>query len=211
MSSFYTHTTAIPYGTSASLSQNIHSEFDKVSTGFDLVAAALASGISDGDKGDITVSGSGAVWTIDNGVITAAKTSITGTPTGAKFLRDDWSWQTIPVASKNYEIGFGFIGLPSQANNGTFFAVGQRAVTFPASFSTSTVKAKVAATAQTDFDVQRNGSSIGTLRFAAAATTATWVSVSGFTSAAGDTFEIIPPATADATLSNVAGAIVGTY
>jgi hypothetical protein len=58
-------------------------------------------GISDGDKGDITVSSSGTAWAIDAGVVTNAmlagsiaisKLDITGTPDGSKFLKDDGTW-----------------------------------------------------------------------------------------------------------------------
>jgi len=63
------------------------------------IVSLLSGGVSDGDKGDITVSGAGTVWTIDNGAVTAAKTSITGTPDETKYLRDDWTWQAVPGGS----------------------------------------------------------------------------------------------------------------
>ena len=63
-------------------------------------AAPAGGSLTDGDKGDITVSGSGAVWTIDNGVVTVAKISATGTPSSSNFLRGDGTWTTITGAGE---------------------------------------------------------------------------------------------------------------
>lgn len=85
-----------------------------------------------------------------------------------------------------------------------------RVIVFPASLTGSYVKARVAATAQTDFDLQKNGTSVGTIRFAAAGTVATFVGVSAITTAAGDLISIVGPGTPDTTLADIGFAISGT-
>jgi hypothetical protein len=53
-------------------------------------------GVSNGDKGDITVSGGGAVWTIDAGVVTLAKMANLAE---AHFIgRDDGTGTGVPQA-----------------------------------------------------------------------------------------------------------------
>jgi hypothetical protein len=75
--------------------------------------------------------------------------------------------------------------------------------TIPASATSSTAKAKVAATGSTTFTILKNGTSIGTVNFAIGATTGIYTFASAVTFAAGDYLEIDGPGTADATLSGV--------
>jgi len=87
-----------------------------------------------------------------------------------------------------------------------------RAVTFPGNFSGSYFTGSANATASTVFDVQKNGSSIGSVTIAAGGVSATFATTSGASQSfsAGDIFSLIGPATADTTLANAAFTFTGT-
>lgn len=80
--------------------------FTKKSDGTVVEIGGGGGGISDGDKGDITVSSSGATWTIDNAAVTVAKISATGTASSTTFLRGDGAWATPSGGSSASQIPF---------------------------------------------------------------------------------------------------------
>jgi hypothetical protein len=84
-----------------------------------------------------------------------------------------------------------------------------REVTFAAGLSPSQGVAGVAATGDTDFDIQQNGVSVGTMTFAAAATTATFDMDSETVFEAGDVLTVIAPSSPDATLADISFVLSG--
>lgn len=116
--------------------------------------------------------------------------------------------ETSSAAIRPYDVGTFCAGVP---NNGELLLRFNyvRALTLPASLSGSRVTARVAATAQTDFDVKVNGASIGTIRFAAAGTVATFLSFSATSISVNDVLEIVAPGTADATLADISFTLAG--
>jgi hypothetical protein len=88
-------------------------------------------------------------------------------------------------------------------------AVVARRTRFAAALAGSAGFAGTAATATTDLDVRRNGTSIGTVRFAAAASTATFIAAAATVFDPGDRLEVVAPVTPDATLANILVTLAG--
>ncbi|MCK5433580.1 MAG: hypothetical protein KAJ03_12605 [Gammaproteobacteria bacterium] len=85
-----------------------------------------------------------------------------------------------------------------------------RAVDFPSGLTASSGVSGTAANAQTDFDIRKNGGSVGTMRFAAAATTATFIAASPFSLAADDVLTVVAPNPADSAIADIGFTLAGT-
>lgn len=108
-----------------------------------------------------------------------------------------------------YDIGITFAGAPTASEVLVRYPF-PRAVVFPAGLTGSQGWAATAATAQADFDIQKNGASVGTMTFAASGNTASFTMASETSFAQGDVLTVVAPGTADSTLADLGVALVGT-
>jgi hypothetical protein len=82
-------------------------------------------------------------------------------------------------------------------------------ITFAAGLAPSAGNARTLATAQTDFDIQRNAVSVGTVRWTAAVAAASFIAASQIVLAANDILEVFAPGTPDATLADFGVSLSG--
>ncbi len=113
-----------------------------------------------------------------------------------------WWSGTAWVRQGSNDIGFSVPDVMTDAEVvGLFVAV--RPFTVPASGTGSQGKAGAASTGNVTFDLLKNGVSFGTVRFNVSAT-ASFTIASATSFAIGDVLKLVAPATADATLADVA-------
>jgi hypothetical protein len=120
-----------------------------------------------------------------------------------------WNGTALVPTTEPFDVG---VHLPDLGTAGALLAeiVLARPVDFPAAFAGSTGYARIAATAETVLDVQKNGTSIGTVIFAAASSTPIFTLASPISFAAGDRLGIFNEDQADATLAGVSLTFAGT-
>lgn len=137
---------------------------------------------------------------------------VTGTTTVTSYT-DERAF--IPIGARElpgsipYDILSYAPGVP-QGGQVLLRAIMTRTITLPQSLTGSYCSSIVGATAATTLTIAKNGTSIGTISFAASANTATFSFASAVTFNAGDLLTIANQATADQTLSGISTSLAAT-
>lgn len=147
--------------------------------------------------GTLAIANGGTGQTSASAAINALVPAQTGN--SGKFLTT--SGTAVSWAAQPYDLGVTISGKPD-ASAVVLSFVAVRAFTLPSSFAGSLAVAGTSATDVAVFTINKNGSSIGTLQFAAAGNTGTFSgSAGGF--AVGDVLTITAPASQDSTLADI--------
>jgi hypothetical protein len=160
-----------------------------------------------------------AVVTIDSGntnqiTLKVGSTSVILNPGTAVVAYTDGTANGLECFGLNnearapFDINAFIPGLPADGSNVLFLSA-RRAFRLPINLTGSIAKSRVAADATADFDIKKNGSSIGTISFAAAATTATLTFAAAVSFAIGDELIIEAPSPQDVDLADVYIGLLG--
>jgi hypothetical protein len=118
--------------------------------------------------------------------------------------------ETADAAAPPFDMGLFISGLPGAAEM-VYQFVATRPLDFPSGLTDSQGYAATApADANKDFDVRKNGTSVGTVSFAQGSQTATFTAASAFSLAAGDRLSLVAPSTQDSALADVSITLAGT-
>lgn len=131
--------------------------------------------------------------------------------TAGQFLQTAGAGANPAWVSEPFDVQTFYPGIPT-ASAKIYRGKLARAVTFAANFAGSYFTASANATGSTVFDIQKNGSSIGSCTIGAGGVTPTFATSGGAAQsfAAGDILAIIAPGSADATLADPAITLAGT-
>ena len=144
--------------------------------------------------------------------IVRGTTTLTLAAGGIAFLATDGTTNglTLLLTSKGiYDVGFFIAGSPTDGELVLRLVAG-RTFTLPASLTGSVGNAGTAPDGAVSFDIQKNGSSIGSATFASASSSAAFTFASAITFTSGDVLEVYAPGTADGSMADISFILLAT-
>jgi len=207
--------TAIQYGSSlltftGALTANITVTFPTQGqwTLYNATSGAFTITVSNGTGANIVVTQGATIEVISNstaGMLSSSSMALTATAgTNTTQTATTAFVATAITAAKYYDVTGGAAGNIT-SNQVLTLHIAARTLSFPASFTGSQGYAVTAPTASSTFTVAVNGTTVGTIVFAAGSHTSTFTTSSGaFTVTPGQYMTVTAPASVDTTLATVA-------